>query len=93
MGSGSGSSGKHPRSFNRGDQQTLTQTGVWCYNCDTCAKPGHCRCLDHGGTGFCETCAKYHESVNVDDMIKLRTHVVDEKCSVCDEAGAEYKAI
>lgn len=104
MGTGSRSSGTHPRKASPNEQTTLDQSeysastpGEWCSTCDTCARPGLCRCVEDDQTGFCEDCAKYSEH-DVDEMHEVATywgrhshHKNPYPCSICGEEKSEYK--
>lgn len=83
--------GTHPRRAGPDDSQsTLTDTGVWCSNCETCAKDNRCRCMKTGGTPFCDDCAAFSEN-DKGEMIELRTYVVTENCSICEDNTASLK--
>lgn len=100
MGTGSKSSGTHPRNAGPSSKQgTLTETGHWCSMCDTSAKPGYCRCVEDGQRGFCEECAKYSK-YDIGDMWKVATywgrhssHKNPFPCSICEESKSEYKIV
>lgn len=98
MGTGSGNSGVHPRDIGTSSQETLTETGVWCSTCNTCAKPGYCRCVEDGQTGFCQSCAKFSE-YDVEEMHEVATYFGKYSsfdgftCSICEKNDAELKLI
>lgn len=100
MGTGSSNSGVHPRdagAAGRGQTQ-LVKVGQWCSTCDTCAKPGLCRCLEDDQTGFCKECANYSEH-DADEMHEVATYFgrYSRKepwdCSICGENDAELKIV
>ena len=99
MGTGSGSSGTHPRKAGtQGDQSTLTEVAEWCSTCDACAKPGYCRCVEDDQTGFCKDCANY-STHDVEDMHEVATYFGRYSsfegftCAICEEKDAELKII
>lgn len=89
IGVASRSSGTHPRKLNKKDQGELTETGEWCYDCETVAKKGRCRCVNDGDTAYCNDCADF-EPIDKDTLLEVR-RTTRAECDICDDNKAEYK--
>lgn len=64
IGTGTGNSGTHPRELSGGDQQTLTETGEYCSNCETVVAGEH-------------ACTPSEVLANVEDEVLSQEAVID----------------